>query len=229
MTKLTGLEALESQKKFLTLLGIWPTKNETVFYRLRYYLTMAMSAGFASLIFLEMPNRVGNYGELSELIGLCITPVIFCFKAYIVKSGNIAFVKLLQNMKQYPVEAAEKEMLDTVKFSKRLVIVCTVVYSSTTLVFVLQPLLGNQDLPIPVSYCDLGRYERVMYGFQASSAMLLIAGLAFIDCLTINVINVGNAKLEVLSKKIRNTSNLEKDSIAQEFSDIVVEHNGLIQ
>lgn len=228
MAKLTGLEAVESQRKFLTLFGIWPTKNETVFYNLCCCLTVLVSFGFSLVSLLEIPNHLNDYRELSELICVLLPPIVFCVKVCTFKGGRTYFLKLLQNLKQYPVEVDEMKIRRVHKFSKYLVIASTTVSIAAVTEFLLQPALGKQDLPVKFSY-ELGRYKSVMYAFQVLSTEITAAGLSFIDCLTINVVYIGITKLEVLGDKIRNTNNLKEDCLVEEFADITCLHNGLIE
>lgn len=228
MAKLTGLEAIESQKLFLKFFGIWPMQQENLFYQCRYYFTCVVCFGFTGIPMLEMPNQLDDYGALSELVGVLVSPLVFCLKVVTFKNSRNYFIKLLQNMEQHSVEATEVDMLKALKLSKRLIIAYPAWYILSITVFLLQPVLGKQDLPVKFSY-NLGRLKNVMYAYQVLGLGIIGVGLAFFDSLTINFINIGLSKLEILAKKIRNTSKLPKDMINKEFSDIIDTHNGLIE
>lgn len=176
-----------------------------------------------------MPNHFDDYGALSELVGVLVSPLVFCLKIVTFKNSKYYFIRLLRNMEMHSVDAVEIDMLKALKLSKRLIVAYPAWYILSVTVFLLQPVLGMQDLPVKFSY-NLGRFKNVMYAYQVLGLEIVGAGLAFLDSLTINLINIGLAKLEILAKKIRNTdSNLPKSVIAKEFSEIINTHNGIIE
>lgn len=228
MAKLTGLEVIESQKVFLKFFAIWPESQESFRYNLRYYITCAICFGFTSIPGFEMPNHLDDYGILSELVGVLVSPLVFCLKMVSLKNSKKYFLRLLDNMEEYPVDASEIDMISALKLGKRMVIAYPTWYCLSVTVFLLQPVLGMQDLPVRFSY-NLGKYKSLMYAYQVLGLGIIGIGLAFIDSLTINIINIGSAKLEILAKRIKRTNTLPKEMIAKEFSNIVNEHNGLIE
>lgn len=231
MAKLTGLEAVESQKVFLRFFGIWPFQQETLFYKCRFYLTCAICFGFTAIPAIEMPNHLNDYKILSELVSVLVSPLVFCFKIISFKSNKAYISELLHNMEELSVDAREIQMLNALKLSKRLVIAYPTWNLLAVAVFLAKPLLEQieleQKLPVNISY-NLGDYKHLMYVYQILGLGIVGVGLAFFDSLTINFLNVGLSKLEILVKKIKNTSNLPKKMVAKEFFDIVNTHNGLI-
>lgn len=203
-------------------------KKETWFYTFRYYIMIAISFGFTSIPLIEMPNHLNDYGVLSELVSILVSPLVFCLKVLTFKNSKPYFIKLLQNIKQYPVDESESDMLNAIKLSKRLIIACPACYMVAITTFLLKPVLDKADLPVKFSY-NLGKYKNVMYAYQVLGLGIIGIALAFFDCLVINFINIGLAKLEILARRIKNTSTLRKDLINKEFSEIVDEHDGLIQ
>lgn len=232
MAKLTGLEAIKSQKLFLKFFGIWPLQQETLFYRCRYYITCVICFGFTAIPAIEIPNQVNDYRTLSELVSLLVSPLAFCIKIVSFKNRKTCFIQLLHNLEKLPVDAFEVDMLEALKFAKRLIIAYPTLNILSITVFLAKPLLEKeeleQNLPIELSY-NLGGYKNLMYAYQVLGLGIIGVGLACFDSLTINFINIGLSKLKILAKKIRNTSSLSNTMISKEFSEIINIHNGLIE
>lgn len=126
------------------------------------------------------------------------------------------------------MDAGEGDMLSAIRLSRRLVVAYPAWYAVSVTVFLLQPISGKQDLPVKFSY-DLGGWKNLMYAYQVLGLGIIGVGLAFFDTLTINLINIGSMKLEILARKIKRTSELKEEMVEVEFKEIVDDHNGLIQ
>lgn len=232
MSKLNGLEAIESQKVFLKFFGIWPLQQETLWYKSRYYITCAICLGFAAIPIIEIPKHLNDYKILSELVSLTVAPIVFCLKMITFKNSKTYFTNLIDNMKQNPIDAFDVDMLKALRMSKRLILIYPAWNIISIVVFLIKPLFETenfkQNLPVKFTY-NLGRYKNLMYAYQVLGLGTAGVGLAVFDCLVINFINIGISKLEIMTKKIRNTATLHHSMIAKEFGNIITVHNEIIK
>lgn len=218
------------QKKYLTVLGVWPTEKANTFAKMRYTMVFCIAFGYVFSLVADIPNVLDNYQLFSEHIALIITDGAFLLKLITFTNNRSIFLKLLGHINHHTFTNHPKtlhfHMQNSRKHSNRLMFFYVTCCTLTILQIIVSPLFRGTPLPVRLAM-DLKNFTPAVYAIQSVGIFIAATTNSTIDCLAVALMSLASAQLDILGENITKLSqNVDGDlRVKKDFLNNCARHH----
>lgn len=212
-------EVLNIIKNMMLFSGLWPKYHYTNFYyNIKTIISVIAPLIFTILMYHQIINNINYIDKVTDV--LC---VFFSFATYLIKftifftkrDNFLITLRQLQNetFVNYPKEF-DHYVDGVIKFSKYIARLYQFSCSTVVITYYLKPLIvtDGQRLPLDVAF-DVGKYYYFIYVFQAFSLVAGAYNNSAIDALTVDLMMIAGAQLDILKDKLLTLNVYAKDNV----------------
>lgn len=210
MKSVTCADVVQTQKVYLTAIGIWPQKKRSIIVWVRYTIILLMSLGYVVMNLFEVRKdlKEGDYNRLSTHLSLLFPASLYCFKLVILKWKE-SDLEMVLNMLEAPMLAPDtmtgmSYMKQAATRSKLLTISFAGSTAATLIHYNLLQLFDSVKLAVRFSY-DIGEYATALSIFQATSLVQMGVSNSVLDILAAAFMSIASVELDILNDKLRSS------------------------
>lgn len=218
------------EKKLLTISGMYPVKNPSIFYYGRSIITWFLSCANLVSQLIMMYQEAGDLSKITSLLYYCMTQTAFICKLLnfnLRKRLLIVMEEELRNplFNTFSRDQNKKYLQSPISGLKQIASIFRVLCALVLLFYAIFPSIDkNPDNPLPMQGWypfDIKKYRMYVYVFQVVSVGVSAFNNSTMDILTSGLITTASVQFLILKDNLRNMVENLPQKTRNDISEVV--------